>query len=71
MPLYEYYCSDCQATFDLLRAFESADRGVRCASCAGERVTRTISLTAPVGKDSPELGPSGCPCGGRCSCAGH
>lgn len=71
MPLYEYYCSDCRVTFDLLRAYDLADHGVRCASCAGERVSRTVSLTAPIGKDAPELGSAGCACGGRCSCAGH
>lgn len=71
MPLYEYYCSECQESFELLRTIDQADRNPACSACGSERTARTISLTAPVaiGKDSPDLAIGGCACGGSCRCA--
>jgi len=77
MPLYEYYCRDCNQTFDALRAMGQADAAIACAACGGISTSRALSLIASplIGKDSPDLGAvtggGGCACGGMCSCGGH
>jgi len=76
MPLYEYYCSDCQTKFELLVGHQHADEVV-CAKCHGEKVRRLLSVFAAKrgnGEDSfggelPSMGGGGggC-CGGGCGC---
>jgi len=76
MPLYEYYCSDCQAKFELLTSHKHAD-DVACTKCRGEKVRRLLSVFVSQranGEDSsyddiaPSVG-SGCGCGGGgCGC---
>ena len=75
MPLYEYYCSDCQSKFELLISHKHAD-DVVCAKCRGEKVRRLLSVFAAQrggSEDSsyddvqPRMG--GCACGGGgCGC---
>jgi putative FmdB family regulatory protein len=76
MPLYEYYCSDCQTKFELLTSHKHAD-DVACAKCRSEKVRRLLSVFVSQranGEDSsygdiePGVG-SGCACGGgTCGC---
>ncbi len=73
MPLYEYYCSDCKSTFELLVSHQHAD-DVVCMKCHSERVRRLLSLFAmPHGdgedydyEESASMG--SCGCGGDCGC---
>lgn len=44
MPLYEYYCSDCQTKFDALRSISNADAPIACQDCQGENTSRMLSL---------------------------
>jgi putative FmdB family regulatory protein len=74
MPLYEYYCSDCQKKFELLVGHEQAD-DVVCVKCQGEQVRRMLSVfsakrggseDSSSGGGLPPMG-GGC-CGGACGC---
>ena len=78
MPLYEYYCSDCRAKFELLVSHKYAD-DVVCAKCHGEHVRRLLSVFAsPRGGSedtaageydamAPSMGSCACG-GGGCGC---
>ena len=46
MPIYEYYCSQCNDEFQLLRAFSEADELAPCPTCGqgGERQLSTFSF---------------------------
>ncbi|HEV2239351.1 MAG TPA: zinc ribbon domain-containing protein [Ktedonobacterales bacterium] len=47
MPLYEYYCSDCQGRFEVLTSYEAAQSGrTVCATCHGANVRRLLSVVA-------------------------
>ncbi|HET9201476.1 MAG TPA: zinc ribbon domain-containing protein [Dehalococcoidia bacterium] len=71
MPLYEYYCSRCDAKFEMLRAMNRADESTSCPE-GHPQASRLLSLTARpsrAGDDFPEdPGDGGCACGGNCSC---
>jgi putative FmdB family regulatory protein len=77
MPLYEYYCADCQTKFDALRPMSKADAEIQCKHCESMRTSRVLSLfavnTGATGSDASARGFSGggggC-CGGMCGC-GH
>ncbi|MBA2391690.1 MAG: zinc ribbon domain-containing protein [Ktedonobacteraceae bacterium] len=76
MPMYEYYCSDCQSKFEMLVSHKLAD-DVVCAKCRGEKVRRLLSVFAAQrgggSEDSsyddvqPAMGNCGCG-GGGCGC---
>ncbi|MBV9617206.1 MAG: zinc ribbon domain-containing protein [Ktedonobacteraceae bacterium] len=75
MPMYEYYCSDCQAKFELLVSYKHAD-DVVCTKCRGEKVRRLLSVFAAQRGGSeessyddvqPAMGSCGCG-GGGCGC---
>ena len=55
MPLYEYYCSDCKAKFELLVNHQHAD-DVVCTKCHGEKVRRLLSTFAFSGKGGEMFG---------------
>lgn len=47
MPLYEYYCSDCQGKFELLVSYESSGADdVICTRCHGGHVRKLLSVFA-------------------------
>lgn len=43
MPIYEYRCTKCGKTFDLLRRFTQTDEDVICPECESEQVERILS----------------------------
>ena len=63
MPLYEYYCRDCSATFEMLRPKREADTPAKCRRCQSLKTARTISLFAAHG-DGQALAGSGGGCSG-------
>ena len=77
MPLYEYYCPACHATFETLRPAPEADTPGACPTCQEDSSQRILSLFAksvktgsaamtPVAAGMDSLG-GGC-CGGACGC---
>jgi len=56
MPLYEYQCQDCEATFDALRGMDEADDPITCPKCGSERTHRAISLFAAIGESGVVAG---------------
>jgi putative regulatory protein, FmdB family len=69
MPLYEYYCSDCDSKFELLVSHKHAE-DVVCMKCQSEKVRRLLSVFAsPRGssEDSFDTLPKA---GGSCGCGG-
>ncbi len=74
MPLYEYYCSDCQTKFELLVSHHHADEIV-CMKCHGEKVRRLLSVFSAMRSngdessfDRAQMSPGGCCGGGGCGC---
>lgn len=77
MPLYEYRCNDCHATFELLRPMAERSGAAVCPSCESRSSMPLISrvaATVPGGTPWPSApgpqpsgGGGGC-CGGSCGC---
>lgn len=74
MPLYEYYCSDCKAKFELLVSHKHAD-DIVCMKCHSEKVRRLLSVFAMQSGDDSDLfadtmsASDDCACGGgSCGC---
>ncbi len=69
MPIYEYYCPECDAKFDLLRRISQVDEPGECPDCQhmAKRVLSAFSCRTitPAGKVAPVAGTSSA-CG---SCA--
>jgi len=68
MPIYEYRCRACGATFEELRPAASADEPVGCA-CGDTDVARLPSLIAAASGDELPMAGGGGGCGGACGCA--
>jgi putative FmdB family regulatory protein len=47
MPLYEYYCDDCQKDFTLLQSSQVNKDETQCPDCSGNRVQHNLSTFAP------------------------
>ncbi|MCC6493717.1 MAG: zinc ribbon domain-containing protein [Pirellulales bacterium] len=71
MPLYEFYCPDCNCQQEhLVRGEETPS----CESCGGHRLTKLLSvpIAHAAGSSSPRgQGPLGGPCGSSCGCHPH
>jgi len=62
MPLYEYRCAECGATFERLRRMQEADQGVACPKCESGRVERQLSTFAShMGSSAGASAPCGAP----------
>ncbi|HEY7124813.1 MAG TPA: zinc ribbon domain-containing protein [Ktedonobacterales bacterium] len=79
MPLYEYYCHDCNARFELLTSYQNADAGIICQECHSPRVRRLLSVVARTRKSgsagdefssASDFGDEGGFGGGSCGCGG-
>ena len=46
MPIYEYYCANCNIEYEAIRPASQADSPVRCKTCSqpGERQLSTFSF---------------------------
>ena len=49
MPMYEYRCPNCGATYEKLRRAAEADRDVECPECGAREVERMVSTFATSG----------------------
>ena len=83
MPLYEFFCADCQAKFEILSPYSQMKASeIVCQTCHGTHVRRMVSVFAARRGGDGEFGDGydfsgphedggGCACGGQCSCGGH
>ncbi|MFI5273622.1 MAG: zinc ribbon domain-containing protein [Ktedonobacterales bacterium] len=46
MPLYEFFCSDCRAKFEVLTSYENSRGAMICATCHGANVRKLLSVVA-------------------------
>ena len=60
MPIFEYRCADCDATFEVL---VRRDDGVTCPHCGSQSLDKLIS--APVVLSGQTIRPAGRTCCGR------
>lgn len=70
MPMYEYFCPDCNVRFEKLirRATpENVEGGVECPTCDGTDTWRVLSVFAPVAVGPAASSTGGC-CGGGGAC---
>lgn len=74
MPLYEYLCTECDASTDVFATLAEKEAGLQvpCASCGSGRTRRALSTIAVRGRASAAAtapstggGGGGC-CGGGC-----
>jgi len=49
MPMYEYRCRECGATYEQLRRMSDADRDLECPQCRSEEIERLLSVFATAG----------------------
>lgn len=71
MPLYEFRCKSCDATFEERRSMANADDPARCPE-GHDNVVRLLSVFAAVGGAAPQqqapVPRSGGGCGSGCGC---
>ncbi len=63
MPLYEFTCTDCDATFEELVAASLDTLGVTCPECGSERIEKLVSRFASGGASAPNTSAGGGSCG--------
>ena len=73
VPMYEYFCSECRAVFEVLRPVADRELAAVCPLCESRASMPLISRVAvragPGAGDAAALSGGGCACGGACSCA--
>ena len=65
MPIYEYFCPDCESKFELLRPLSKSNEGAECPRCH-KKAERALSTFACFSKDKSGLSSSIGP-GSACS----
>lgn len=80
MPVYEYYCRECNTRFEALRPMSQMDTPIACPRCDTPNARRAISVFAAVSRESggssrmiassTSSGCNGC-AGGNCASCGH
>ncbi|HZT06612.1 MAG TPA: zinc ribbon domain-containing protein [Chloroflexota bacterium] len=68
MPVYEYYCRQCDTKFEKLQPMSASAEPAVCPECHAGAL-RTLSVIAGRGHGDDGIGAGGCACGGACSCA--
>jgi len=46
MPIYEYKCTLCGNTFEMIRFAQDEDKDIVCPACGKKKVEKMMSLTA-------------------------
>ncbi len=61
MPLYEYRCSRCRHTFEILQSLGAGPQGLICPECGGGDLNKQFStFAASTASSSTGAGASGC-----------
>ena len=67
MPIYEYYCADCQIDFDKLVRISDANVVQDCPECGGRHTHKKLSTFATSGGSTGKAVAASCGGGGRFS----
>ncbi len=68
MPIYEYYCPDCDVEFEKLVKLSEANAVQDCPECSGRHTQKKLSVFATRGgSTSAGAAASSCGSGGRFS----
>jgi putative FmdB family regulatory protein len=78
MPIYEFHCDDCDATFEHMTSMSTRDAKTQCPACGSKKTGRKLSVVTvgPGSNAAPSPGghthSSMCGCGKiRGSCGGN
>ena len=69
MPIYEYVCLKCELKFEMLRSFNSSDKGITCEKCGSQKIKRTISIFNAHGSSPASSGGVSCASCSGANCA--
>ena len=71
MPVYDYRCLDCDATYDVLHKVKEIKDDIVCPSCGSRNSKKLMSVTAvSMGSGSPSSSSSGSSCDSGTCCGG-
>jgi putative FmdB family regulatory protein len=63
MPIYEYYCDDCQKPFEVFVRSISTPVKPACPACGGEHIQKEVTAASAVGLGStPSVGAASASC---------
>ncbi|HVS69747.1 MAG TPA: zinc ribbon domain-containing protein [Phycisphaerae bacterium] len=57
MPIYEFHCDQCDATFEQMMTMSQRDAKVKCPACGSKKTGRKLSVVA-VGASGASAGAS-------------
>ncbi|MEM7048307.1 MAG: zinc ribbon domain-containing protein [Acidobacteriota bacterium] len=60
MPLYEYACSECRHSFEVLQRIGDDGEGLSCPRCRADSVQRQLSTFAAHGGSGSSQEAAGC-----------
>ena len=64
MPIYEYYCPECEVEFEKLVRMSEADAQQTCPECGGRRSHKKLSTFATSGGSTSRGASASSSCGG-------
>ena len=70
MPIYEYVCANCSATFEKLRPMSQAQAPATCTHCGSTDTVRAISVFSAISKGNNGASRSVSGTGGGCATCG-
>ncbi len=69
MPIYEFHCDGCDATFDHMTTMNARDEKAACPHCGSKKTGRKLSVVAVgAGGAKSESAPGGHAHTGMCGC---
>ncbi|MGQ9490368.1 MAG: FmdB family zinc ribbon protein [Anaerolineae bacterium] len=51
MPVYEYYCANCELRFEALRPMSQSDTPIACPRCQAPDARKVISVFVAISRD--------------------
>lgn len=68
MPIYEFHCEACEATFDHMTSMNARDEKVACPACGSKKTGRRLSVVAVGAGAKPAASAGGHAHTGMCGC---
>lgn len=62
MPIYEYFCQNCESKFEIKATIQEKERGlkVKCPACGSNSTIQILGNFFTFSKGSSKLGSGGC-----------